>query len=86
VASAATVQLAPGVPFVSDADLDHALEQAGVPPDTAAALVDLNTTARVEALRVSLAVLAILAAVAIFLTRLLPTAPAGRRKPDAVTD
>jgi MFS family permease len=83
LASAATVQLAPGVPFISDADLDRALKEAGVPPETADALTELNITARVQALRVSLAVLAILAAVAIFLTRLLPTAPAGRPEPDA---
>jgi hypothetical protein len=42
--------------------------------------------ARIEALRVSLAVLAVLATIAIFMTRLLPTAPAGRRDHDLATD
>jgi MFS family permease len=86
VASAATVQLAPGVPFISDADLDRALLQAGVPASTADAVVEVNATARIDALRVSLAVLAVLAAIAIFMTRLLPTAPAGRRDDEPAAD
>jgi hypothetical protein len=36
--------------------------------------------------RVSLAVLAVLATIAIFMTRLLPTTPAGRRDHDPATD
>jgi hypothetical protein len=82
VASEATVQLAPGVPFISDADLDRALLEAGVPATTADAVVEVNANGRIEALRVSLAVLAVLAAIAIFLTRLMPTTPAGRRDHD----
>jgi len=35
---------------------------------------------------VSLAVLAVLAAIAIFMTRMVPTAPAGRRDHDAATN
>jgi hypothetical protein len=86
VASTATVQLAPGVPFISDADLDRALLEAGVPATTADAVVEVNANARIEALRVSLAVLAVLAAIAIFMTRLLPTTPAGRPDHDPATD
>jgi len=86
VASTATVQLAPGVPFISDADVDRALLEAGVPATTADAVVEVNANARIEALRVSLAVLAVLAAIAIFMTRLLPTTPAGRRDHDPATD
>jgi hypothetical protein len=41
--------------------------------------------ARIEALRVSLAVLAVLATIGIFMTRLLPTTPAGRRDHDPAT-
>jgi hypothetical protein len=66
----------PGVPFISDADLDRALLEAGVPATTADAVVEVNANARIEALRVSLAVLAVLATIAIFMTRLLPTTPA----------
>ena len=45
----ATAQLASGVPFVSDAQLQTALTEAGVPPDAAAAAVDVNKEARVAA-------------------------------------
>jgi hypothetical protein len=53
-----------------------------VPTTTADAVVEVNANARVEALRVSLAVLAVLATIAIFMTRLLPTASAGRSDHD----
>src|SRR5262245_37758346 len=77
VAESAQVQLSGGAPFVSDADLDKALEKAGVPDDVASAVIDENTEARITALQLSLAVLALLAALAIFLTRLLPTRAVG---------
>ncbi len=73
VASAAAVELSDGIPFVSDADLEGALGDAGVPEATAAAVVDENATARLDALRASLSVLALLALVALFFTRGLPT-------------
>jgi hypothetical protein len=76
VASEASVELASGVPFVSDDDLDGALSQAGVDPETAEAVVDDNPDAHVVALRVSLAVLALLASVALFATHGLPTVQA----------
>jgi hypothetical protein len=63
-----------------------ALLEAGVPATTPDAVVEVNANARIEALRVSLAVLAVLAAIAIFMTRLLPTTPAGRRDHDPATD
>ena len=47
VKSKAKVELAGGVPFVSDADLKTALDKAGVPPQTANAIVDENATARI---------------------------------------
>ncbi|GAA3611399.1 MFS transporter [Microlunatus ginsengisoli] len=76
VSGAAEIQLAAGVPFVSDSQLDTALEQAGVPADQAQAIVEVNTQARIQGLRTSLAVLAVLAVLATFLTRLLPIEPA----------
>jgi hypothetical protein len=72
--------------IISDADLDRALLEAGVPATTADAVVEVNANARIEALRVSLAVLAVLATIAIFMTRLLPTTPAGHRDHDLATD
>ena len=75
VASSAQVELAGGVPFVSDADLDQALEDAGVPATEASAIVDENATARIAGLRLSLTVLALLAALALFFSRLIPSRP-----------
>lgn len=78
VASSAEVELAGGVPFVSDADLEDALAEAGVAGPTAEAVMDSNESARIGALRVSLAVLGAIAVLAIFFTRLLPRRPASR--------
>ena len=77
VAESAQVQLASGVPFVSDAQLVTALEDAGVPAGEVVAIADENASARIDALRASLAVLAVLAALALYFSRLLPTAPVG---------
>ncbi|MGA2473404.1 MAG: MFS transporter [Acidimicrobiales bacterium] len=71
----AQVQLSAGVPFVSDADLSAALQEAGVPPATAQAVVDENVKSRINGLRAALAVLALLALVALATTRRLPDAP-----------
>jgi hypothetical protein len=77
LADTAQVELAGGIPFLSDADLEDALAEAGVPDETARTVLDDNEGARLDGLQVSLAVLALLAALALFLTRLLPTAPVG---------
>jgi hypothetical protein len=71
------VSLAGGAPFISDADLDQALQEAGLPPEQAQAIVDENEEARIAGLRLSLAVLALFAAVGLYLSRLLPTRPVG---------
>jgi hypothetical protein len=73
VTADATVELAAGIPFVSDADLETALDDAGVPATTADAIVDENATARLDALRASLSVLAVIALIALFFTRRIPT-------------
>jgi MFS family permease len=77
LAASATVQLAGGVPFLSDAQLETGLAEAGLPPEQVDAVVEENAAARIDGLRTALAVLAVLAAVAIVLTRLLPTRPVG---------
>ena len=48
VIESAPVQLAAGVPFISDADLEEALEEAQVPQATADAIMEENTAARVR--------------------------------------
>jgi hypothetical protein len=77
IVSAAEVELAQGVPFVSNADLQAALDAAGVASGEAAAIVEENEAARIAGLRASTAVLALLTVVALFLTRLIPAVPVG---------
>jgi hypothetical protein len=80
VVDSAEVELAGGAPFVSDADLEKALDDAGLPPDQVDAVVEENESARIDALRLSIALLGVLAAIALFLTRMLPTSPAAERR------
>src|SRR5689334_792169 len=72
VKSAAEVQLSGGVPFISDADLEKALEEAGVPPQAAEAINDENATARLDPLRTSLAILAGIALLALLFSIRIP--------------
>jgi MFS family permease len=81
LSATAEVELAGGVPFVSDAALEDALAETDLPPDTADAIVDANESARIDGLRVSLSVLAIITLVGLFFTRLLP-----RRQSDGTRD
>jgi MFS family permease len=73
----AEVELSGGVPFLSDADLESALTKAGVTGPTASAIVDENAKARLRALRAALAVIAIVAAAALFFTGTIPTQQPG---------
>jgi hypothetical protein len=75
VRSQATVQLAGGVPFLSDVALQDALGQAGVDPAVAQAALDINRQARVDGLRSALAVLALIALVGLFVARRVPDHP-----------
>ncbi len=75
--SAAQVELTSGVPFISDADLTAALDDAGVDPAISDAIVDENAEARLNGLRASLSVLAIIALVAMAFTRRIPTTQPG---------
>jgi MFS family permease len=83
VSRQADVRLSSGVPFVSDADLESALEQAGVTGETASAIVDENATARLRALRAALTVIAIVAAAALFFAARIPTRRPGSEAADA---
>jgi MFS family permease len=73
VASQAQVELAGGIPFMSDKDLKTQLDKAGVPPETADAIVAENEKARINGLRASLSVLALIALMALFASRRIPT-------------
>jgi MFS family permease len=82
VSKQASVQLAGGVPFISDADLKASLEKAGVPDEAAAAIVDENADARIGALRSSLSILVVIALIALlFSTRIPSVQPAARAGP-----
>jgi MFS family permease len=73
----AQTQLATGVPFVSDKELQKALDDAHVPNDVADAVVDENAEARIAGLRSALAVLALLSLLALLFTRGIPTVQPG---------
>jgi MFS family permease len=70
--SRATTQLASGVPFISDDELEAALEQAHVAPRARTAVVEENETAQLDGLRSALSVLALLALLALVFSRRLP--------------
>jgi MFS family permease len=77
LSSKAQVELAGGIPFISDADLEQALEDAGVRGATADAIVDENAQARLDGLRASLSVLALVALVGLAATFGIPTRQPG---------
>ncbi|MGH3235360.1 MAG: hypothetical protein ACRDOH_19360 [Streptosporangiaceae bacterium] len=73
LASQAQVELAGGIPFLSDKDLKAALDKADVPPKTASAIIDENANARINGLRTSLSLLGVVALIALFFSRRIPT-------------
>ncbi len=87
LAAKAQVELAGGIPFMSDKDLQTQLDKAGVPAKTTDAIVEENANARIAGLRASLSVLAVIALIALFFSRRIPTkqpsaAPASEPAPD----
>jgi MFS family permease len=87
VKSTATTKLSGGAPFVSDAELETALEKANVPPNAVDEIVEENETARLVGLRTALSVLAIFALVALFLSRWIPAQqPASSKEADSATE
>jgi MFS family permease len=75
--SKAKTELASGIPFISDADLKSALDKGGVPKEQADAIVQENAAARLDGLRTSLSVLALIALMAVLFTFRLPTRQPG---------
>jgi MFS family permease len=72
--SQASVELAGGVPFVSDADLEAALEKAGANTTSTQAALDAYADARLDGLRSALAILALLTLIALFIAQRIPRA------------
>jgi MFS family permease len=82
VKESATVELAGGVPFISDTQLEAALDEAGVPPETAEAALEINSDARLDGLRTALAAVVLAGIIALFFTSHIPTVSPGRSDPD----
>jgi hypothetical protein len=80
VKSEAQVKLAGGVPFVSDVDLEDALDETGVNRRASEAALDAYRDARIDGLRSSLAILAAAAILALFYAQRIPTIQPGGAK------
>jgi MFS family permease len=78
VQSKAQIELSAGIPFVSDADLQRALSDAGIHGAEADAIIDTNSQARLDGLRAALSVLALFSLLALCFTYSIP-----RRQPGA---
>lgn len=78
VLAVAEVDLAAGVPFVSDADLERALAATDLDERTVSAILDENADARIGALRTTLGVIALAGFAAMFVSRRIPTEQPGR--------
>jgi MFS family permease len=77
VKSQAHIQLAGGVPFISDADLEAALTKANASSKSTDAAVAAYSDARIAGLKSALAILAVLSIVALFLAQRIPTRQPG---------
>jgi len=83
VKSQASVELAAGVPFISDTDLETAMTEAGASPDVTEAVVTENSEARIRGLQTAIATLALLALAALFFTDRIPTTAPGAAVPES---
>ena len=77
VKSEANVQLAGGVPFISDDDLQQALKSAHVSGRASDAAVSAYQDARINGLRSALAILGAMAILSLFFARRIPTKQPG---------
>ncbi|MFF1687319.1 MULTISPECIES: MFS transporter [unclassified Streptomyces] len=73
VKSQTSVELQSGAPFLSDAQLKTALDEAGTSTEVSQAALDANNEARLDGLRAALAVLALASLLALFFTSRIPT-------------
>ena len=69
----ANTELAAGIPFISDKQLEAATKEAGASSEVTQAALDANAHARLDGLRAGLAVLILIAAVALFFVGGIPT-------------
>lgn len=90
VKSQAQVELADGVPFVSDADLRAALDKANASSAATEDALNAYTKARIVGLQAGLAILAVLCLIALFFVQRIPViqpgaAGTGSEEPDVGT-
>jgi MFS family permease len=85
VAAQAEVELAGGIPFISNQQLEAALEGSGVDKALAEAILAENEAARIAGLRAGLAVLALAAILGLYLSGQVPTRPVGASEPAAAS-
>jgi hypothetical protein len=66
------------VPFVSDAQIEDALDEANVPRRAVDSTMEAYSSARIDGLQSALAILAFATLLALFFAQRLPTVPPGR--------
>ncbi len=81
VKAQANVNLAAGVPFISQADLESQMAAAGASPELTAEVVAQNEASQIEGLRAALAILAIMGVIALFFTGPIPKHQPGSAAP-----
>ncbi|HEX5902154.1 MAG TPA: MFS transporter [Actinomycetota bacterium] len=77
VSDQATTELASGIPFISDQDLEAALDASSLDDETTDAILEDYGQARLEGIRTALSLLAVFAVIALFFTRRIPDRPPG---------
>jgi MFS family permease len=77
VSNKATVELASGIPFISDQDLETALDESTLDQQTTDAILEDYGQARLEGIRTALSLLAVFAVIALYFTRRIPERPIG---------
>jgi MFS family permease len=77
VSNRATVELASGISFISDQDLEEALDDASLDRQTSEAIMEDYAEARLAGIRTALSLLAVFAAIALYFTRRIPTEQPG---------
>jgi EmrB/QacA subfamily drug resistance transporter len=75
----ANTELAAGIPFISDKQLETAAKEAGARSEVTQAALDANAQARLDGLRAGLTVLILIAAVALFFVGRIPTRQPGSK-------
>jgi EmrB/QacA subfamily drug resistance transporter len=75
----ANTELASGIPFMSDKQLEGAAKEAGASSEATRVALDANAEARLDGLRSGLAILILIAAVALFFVGRIPTRQPGSK-------